>query len=154
MFEGVEKTDDGEWRSEQRDKTVMLDVLKEELAKYFPGTSADAKKARGDIGEAVFGTRSWEAITSMSVMQVKLGLEDVRYLLDSAPAGRRNAALAAGIENGKLVDPNAAVLALKDILDEHRDAMRESASGGPLPDWAEPEKEENQPAQATLTTAA
>lgn len=56
--------DDGEpkWQKEKRMKEIALDEIIEVLNKHHGGTSNDAKKAKADLIEKVFGSRSWERI--------------------------------------------------------------------------------------------
>lgn len=56
--------DDGEpkWQKEKRMKEIALDEIIEVLNKHHGGTSNDARKAKADLIEKVFGSRSWERI--------------------------------------------------------------------------------------------
>lgn len=64
--------DDGEprWIKEKRQKEIALDEVVEVINKHYPGTSAEAKKAKGDLLEEVFGSRSWERIKTFNFSTV------------------------------------------------------------------------------------
>ncbi len=64
---------DGEvkWMRERRDRDIALDEIKEELVRAWPGRTDAAVKAKADCLEAVFGTRSWEAVQSWRLADLK-----------------------------------------------------------------------------------
>lgn len=59
--------DDGtpRWQREKRAKEIALDEIQQLLEKHHSGTSADAKRARGDLIGKAFGSRSWDRIQTM-----------------------------------------------------------------------------------------
>ncbi len=61
------------WQHEKQQKEIALDEVKEEIAKAYPGQSATDKKAKGDMLEEAFGTRSWAKVESLKIDQVKVG---------------------------------------------------------------------------------
>ncbi|WP_198958866.1 AAA family ATPase [Candidimonas nitroreducens] len=56
--------EDGEpkWQKERRMKEIALDEIGEIIGKHYPGSSAEAKRTKGDLLEEIFGSRSWERI--------------------------------------------------------------------------------------------
>jgi len=77
------------WLIEKRSKEIALDEIGEEIGKHYPGATADAKKAKGDLLEELFGTRSWERIKTMDWPTIKearnavwLKLEGHDYQID------------------------------------------------------------------------
>ncbi|KRV64203.1 AAA family ATPase [Pseudomonas citronellolis] len=80
--------EDGEprWQKEKRMKEIALDEIVELLNKHHGGTSNDAKKAKGDMLEFAFNTRSWERIKTFDFTTVSAArnalwqrLEGVEY---------------------------------------------------------------------------
>ncbi|ECC3255669.1 AAA family ATPase [Salmonella enterica] len=61
------------WQKEKRAKEIALDEIVELLNKYHSGTSADAKRQKGDVLEKIFASRSWERIKSMDWPAIKSG---------------------------------------------------------------------------------
>ncbi|MDY6845290.1 MAG: AAA family ATPase [Thermodesulfobacteriota bacterium] len=53
----------GEYARLQKKKEIAIDEIVSILSKYFPGSKDVEKRAKGDIVEAVLGTRSWKKIT-------------------------------------------------------------------------------------------
>lgn len=67
--------DDGvpAWQKEKRAKEIALDEIVELLNKHHGGTSADAKRQKGDVLEKIFASRSWERIKGMDWPTIKSG---------------------------------------------------------------------------------
>jgi len=120
---------DGQYRHEQKRRDTYLDELKELLTKHLPGQGAFEKKARADVAEAVYETRSWEALQGYDADTLKRGLEQARWLFEGADRERREQALGAGYSaDGKRVeDGDAARRAIRQMLDEHLDDLRAEA---------------------------
>lgn len=59
--------DDGtpRWMQEKRAKEIALDEIQGILEKHHAGSTAEAKRARGDLIGRAFGSRSWERIQTM-----------------------------------------------------------------------------------------
>ena len=76
--------EDGEprWQKEKRMKEIALDEIAEIIGKYHPGSSADAKKAKGDLLEAIFGSRSWERIKSFDWPTINMFRDDLWVKLE------------------------------------------------------------------------
>lgn len=85
---GVTEEGDGETR-EQWDKK-RRQILCEEIQGVFqseiPGQAAADKKAKADVLQAVFGTRSWTAVESLSVSDLKNGLTNLHVAIAMAKA--------------------------------------------------------------------
>ncbi|UUR55867.1 hypothetical protein BM746_12310 [Shigella flexneri] len=74
------------WLKEKRAKEIALDEIIELLNKHHGGTSNDAKRAKADLLEKTFTSRSWERIKGMDWPTIKAGrnalwieLEGVEY---------------------------------------------------------------------------
>lgn len=83
---------DSDWRREAREKDIALDEIMEVLVKYYPGQTAEAKKAKADLLERFGGTRSWERIKALRPAEVidlrnRLWewLEGVPYAFQASP---------------------------------------------------------------------
>jgi hypothetical protein len=105
-----------EWEAEKRAKDIALEELREELMKYFPGTAGPAKKAKGDVIEALFRTRAWQRVSSSEFKStdIQWALLRARWFLGEIDADTRNDALRAGEADQ---DPNAAPAAVKALID-------------------------------------
>ena len=64
----------------KRKLEVVLDEIKEEMQAIHAGMSAASKTGRADLAEEVFGTRSWEKITTYQLEDLKAGLEKIRTM--------------------------------------------------------------------------
>jgi hypothetical protein len=65
------------WQYEKQQKTIALDEVREEILKMHPGQAAADKKAKADVLEMAFGTRSWEKVESLHLDQVKVGRDRI-----------------------------------------------------------------------------
>lgn len=74
----VDETGAGESARRRREVEIVLDEIKEEMAALYPGQSAEHKKARADMAEEVFGTRSSERVATLSLEILRGGLEKIR----------------------------------------------------------------------------
>ncbi len=61
------------WLKEKRAKEIALDEIIELLNKHHGGTSNDAKRAKADLLEKTFTSRSWERIKGMDWPTIKAG---------------------------------------------------------------------------------
>lgn len=79
--------DDGEprWQKERRMKEIALDEIGELLGKHYPGTTNDAKKAKGDLLEGAFATRSWERIKTFDYATVSAARTALWLKLEGKP---------------------------------------------------------------------
>lgn len=105
-----------EWTADKKAKDIALDELKEELLRYFPGRTAPEAKAKGDLLEALFRTRSWQRVSSseFKASDIQWGLLRARWFLGEIDADTRNDALQAGAADN---DPNAATKKIKALID-------------------------------------
>ena len=75
------------WQFEKQQAEIALDEIVEVINKHHGGMSADAKKAKADVLEKVFGTRSWERIKALKWPDVKHGRNEVWKLLEGVEYG-------------------------------------------------------------------
>jgi hypothetical protein len=68
----------GEWEKEKRQRTIFCEEIQGALVNKYPGQTADEKKSKADILQAIFGTRSWTKVENMQSAQLKDGLERLR----------------------------------------------------------------------------
>jgi hypothetical protein len=113
-----------EWEADKKARDIALDELKEELVKHFPGTTGQAKKAKGDVIEALFRTRSWERVSSgeFKAADVQWALLRARWFLGEIDADTRIDALQAGAADK---DPNAAPKRIKELIDGNFEGPKE-----------------------------
>jgi hypothetical protein len=78
---GVTEDGDTEWQRERRQRTILLEEIQGLMVSVYPGQSAADKKAKADLMQEVFETRSWSNIESMSHDQLVVGLENMRTVL-------------------------------------------------------------------------
>lgn len=71
----------GEWEKEKRARTILCEEIQGEIVNKYPGQSADDKRAKADLMQSVFGTRSWTRIESMQSYQLREGLQRLREKL-------------------------------------------------------------------------
>lgn len=69
--------DDGipKWQKEKRVKEIALDEIAELLIKHHSGSTNDAKRAKSNLLEMAFGSRSWERIRGMDWPTVRAARE-------------------------------------------------------------------------------
>jgi hypothetical protein len=70
------------WIMEKRAKEIALDEIGEVIGKHYPGSTADMKKAKGDLLEEIFGTRSWERIKTFDWPTIQIMRESVWQKLE------------------------------------------------------------------------
>lgn len=92
-FESMEKrdskdmfTEDGadDWTREQRDRQIWSEEVSGLMAKAHPSQTVEDKKARADLMDAIFGTRSWTRIENLHSDKLKAGYAALRALLEAA----------------------------------------------------------------------
>lgn len=68
-------TQDGgnKWEQTKRLRDIALEEIEQELVRCWPGQDKDAKAAKMDMLEKLFGTRSWTAISSKSLEDLSTG---------------------------------------------------------------------------------
>ena len=62
---------DTRWAYERKQKAIALEEVQEEMVRMYPGQTAGDKKAKADLLEQLFGTRSWTAVENKSLDTVK-----------------------------------------------------------------------------------
>ncbi len=80
-------SDDGEpkWAKEKRMKEIALDEIIEVLNKYHGGTTNDAKKAKAELLEEVFSSRSWERIKTFDYSIISAARNTLWVKLEGKP---------------------------------------------------------------------
>lgn len=66
--------------AQQRQKTIALEELKENIAAVWPGQDGPSKKARQIVLETQFGTLSWTAVESSTIQEIESGVGVVKEL--------------------------------------------------------------------------
>ena len=66
-----------DWKKQQIQKEIALEEIQATMTNLWPSTKADDKKNKADFLEAVFGTRSWTAVTERPLVQ----LENIKMFL-------------------------------------------------------------------------
>lgn len=66
--EGADK-----WEKEKRQRVIFCEEIQGILTQSFPGQSAAEKKAKVDLLEKAFGTRSWTAVENLDSKKLKEG---------------------------------------------------------------------------------
>jgi hypothetical protein len=78
-------TEDGQddWSHEQRQRGIWAEEIQGLIAKHHPSQTAEDKKARLEIMEAVFGTRSWKKIEEATPSkELRAGFERLKARLE------------------------------------------------------------------------
>jgi hypothetical protein len=85
-------TGDGDtrWQYERKQKLIALEEIEGEIVKLYPGQTAGDKRAKADLVEELFGTRSWTAVESMSLEKIqdarnRLWLKSRRHAYGAQP---------------------------------------------------------------------
>lgn len=79
LFEG--ESDDG-FGYEKRQRVIWGEEIQGLLVKYYPSQTADAKKAKADLIEEFFGTRSWTRVESLQSEKIKEGFFRMKTKLE------------------------------------------------------------------------
>jgi hypothetical protein len=61
----------------KRKKEIALEEIQAEIVKMYPSQGAEDKKAKADLIEALFGTRSWTAVESMGLEKLEGARSDL-----------------------------------------------------------------------------
>jgi len=72
---------DTQWKRDRERKTIILEEINGLYSKYFSGTTAKEKKAKGDLAEIIFKTRSWTKVESMDINVLKNCYEKLTKIL-------------------------------------------------------------------------
>jgi len=84
---GVDESGDADWQRERRERTILCEEIQGEIVSALPGQSAKEKKAKTDLLESTFGTRSWTAVEKMDSHQLAAGLAALREKLATTAKG-------------------------------------------------------------------
>jgi hypothetical protein len=90
-----------DWMIKKQQATITLEEIEGQLTKYFPGTSAKEKKAKLDLIDEVFKTRSWTKVQSLKLEELKDGLKNFKAILDLP----ENIKVLMGEQEGKIIVP-------------------------------------------------
>lgn len=76
-----------EWQYQKEQAEIALDEVGELIRKHHGGQSEDAKRARGDMLEKHFGTRSWKRVETMKYDEIKKARASLWVELEGVPYG-------------------------------------------------------------------
>ena len=85
---GVNETGDGEWQRERRQRTILSEEIMGVMLAAYPSTSAVEKKAKAQLLQDCFGTRSWTKVENMPADELREGLTKAKAWVEAhtAPA--------------------------------------------------------------------
>lgn len=75
------------WQFDKEQKEIALDEIIELLNKHHGGQAKEAKQAKGDLIEKVFGTRSWKRVETFSRERIETGRNALWLELEGSPYG-------------------------------------------------------------------
>lgn len=89
------------WSAEQRQRGIWAEEISGLMQKHYPSQTADDKKARSDLMEKVFHTRSWKKIEEATQSdELRAGYRELKALLEP-PSGPTESEIIAGINNAE-----------------------------------------------------
>lgn len=68
----------GDFDKERKQRTIYCEEIQGAIVSKYPGQSAEEKKVKAELLQAVFGTRSWTRVESMNSADLRDGLERLR----------------------------------------------------------------------------
>ena len=71
---------DTSFSERRKQQTILTEEIEGLLVSAFPGTTREEKKAKADLLEVVFKTRSWTAICDVRPDDLKAGKSKLAYL--------------------------------------------------------------------------
>lgn len=77
-----EDADESGWDHEKRQREIWCEEIQGLLVKYYPSQSADDKRAKAEIIEKIFQTRSWTKVESMKSEEIKNGYLKMKAALE------------------------------------------------------------------------
>lgn len=82
-------TEDGQddWAAEQRRRKELAEEIEGVLVKHYPGQTAVEKKAKADLIDEFFKTRSWTKIENTRSETLRAGYHALRAKLEPPPVG-------------------------------------------------------------------
>jgi hypothetical protein len=75
---GIDENGDADAFRYRREKTIVLEEIKEEMLRAWPSTSTKEKTAKSDCLFELFGIRSWTAVESMSLEALRPALTKLK----------------------------------------------------------------------------
>jgi hypothetical protein len=79
----VDEAGDAQWAREKKLRVIECEKAQSLLTSAFPGQSAPEKKAKVDLIDAAFGTRSWTAVENMASETIQAGVARLPALIDA-----------------------------------------------------------------------
>lgn len=74
---GVGASED-EWTPEKKQRVILCEEIQGVMASQWPGQTKEEKKAKSDLLDRIFGTRSWTRVESMDSDDLRTGLAQIR----------------------------------------------------------------------------
>ncbi len=94
----VDYDDEGDgWHKEKRLRTILCEEIQGLLMKHYPGQAAVEKKAKTDLIDEAFGTRSWTKIENTESKTLRSGLDFLFKKLEGEPAQPEQPVTAEGV---------------------------------------------------------
>jgi AAA domain len=82
---GVDETGDAQFYRDRRERVILCEEVQGEILKLYPGQTGAEKKAKADLLDEVFRTRSWTKVeTLISLPDLRAGLESIRRKAEAA----------------------------------------------------------------------
>src|SRR6266496_4067430 len=76
---GVDESGDAAWYREKRDRKILCEEIQGEIVRLYPGQTAAEKKAKADLVDECFKTRSWTRVEEvMPLTALRTGLSIIR----------------------------------------------------------------------------
>lgn len=83
---GVDETGDAQHYRDRRDRVILCEEIQGAMLQMYPGQTAAEKKAKADLLDQVFHTRSWTRVeTLIPVPELRSGLEEIRRKAGTSP---------------------------------------------------------------------
>jgi hypothetical protein len=82
---GVRDDGDTEWQYERRQRTILCEEVQGELSRIYPGQTAKEKKAKLDLIDEAFKTRSWTKVETLGSNMLRDGLALIREKIGAIP---------------------------------------------------------------------
>lgn len=76
-----------QWEVNKKLASICRDEIKEAMVKHYPGQSAADKKAKADLLDEFFGTRSWEAVEELKLDKLTAARNAMWIKLEGKPYG-------------------------------------------------------------------
>jgi hypothetical protein len=83
---GADAEGNTEWERERKTRTILCEEAQGLIVSLYPGQTSAEKKAKVDLIEQCFGTRSWTAVESMDSGKLRVALDALRKHVESVKA--------------------------------------------------------------------